>query len=57
VDEASFPQLQEHVERAICEDMTVTRITGDRTYLAVPVPFVVDASTKGEFVQDTLFLL
>jgi hypothetical protein len=56
-NEAPFPEAQKHVESAVRQDMTVTRITGDGAYLATFAPVVVDGPTKGEFVQNTLFVL
>lgn len=37
--------------------MTIARVTGDGAYLAILAPFVVDGSTKCEFMQNTLFVL
>lgn len=37
--------------------MPLTRVTGDVMYFAILVPFIVDGSTKREFVQKTLFVL
>lgn len=37
--------------------MTIARETCYSFYLAVIAPFVVDGSAKGEFVQNTLFVL
>lgn len=37
--------------------MTIARETGYRAYLAVIAPFVVDGSTEGEFMQNTLLVL
>jgi hypothetical protein len=56
-NEAPLPQAQENVERAVRQDMTLAGETGDRAYLAVIRPFMVDGATKGEFVQNTLFVL
>jgi len=37
--------------------VTVTRIAGDRAHLAALAPFMMNATTKCEFVQNTLFVL
>lgn len=56
-DEAPFLQAQKYVDRAVLQDMTIARETGYRAYLAVIAPFVVDGSTEGEFMQNTLLVL
>jgi hypothetical protein len=37
--------------------MTIAGETSYRAYLAAIAPFVMNGSTKGEFVQNTLFVL
>ncbi len=56
-DEAPFSQAHKHVERAVRKDVTVARVTGDGAYLAALASFMVDCSAKGEFMQNTLFVL
>jgi len=55
-NEASLSEAQENVEGAVRQDMTIAGETGDCAYLAVIRPFMVDGPTKGEFVQNTLFV-
>jgi hypothetical protein len=55
-DEAPLFQAKKHVEGTVAEDMTIARVTGDGAYLAALAPFVVDGSTKGEFMQNTLLV-
>jgi hypothetical protein len=47
----------EQVERAVRQDVPLACETGDFADLALVAPFIVDSSTKGEFVQNTLFVL
>jgi len=37
--------------------VTIAGETGDGVYFAILPPFMVDRSTKGEFMQNTLFVL
>jgi hypothetical protein len=46
----------ENGERAVRKDMAITRVTNDIANLAALAPFMVDGSTKREFVQNTLFV-
>jgi hypothetical protein len=56
-NETPFLQAHKHVECAVRQDMPIACETGDCAYLAAVAPFVVDGPTKGEFVQNTLFVL
>lgn len=56
-NEVPFLQAQKYLEGAVRQDMTIARETCYSFYLAVIAPFVVDGSAKGEFVQNTLFVL
>ena len=56
-DETPFLEAKKYVEGAVRQDMTIACETSYSVYLAVITPFVMDGSTKGEFVQNTLFVL
>jgi len=56
-DEAASSQPLEQVERAVRQDVSLACETGDFADLTLVAPFIVDSSTKGEFVQNTLFVL
>ena len=56
LDETAFPEAQENVQCAVAQHMAIARMAGDSLYLAVLAAFVMDCSTKGKFVQDTLLV-
>jgi len=55
-NKAPFSQAQKHIKGTIRQDVTFACETGDRAYLAALGPVKVDGSTKGEFMQNTLFV-
>ena len=56
MDQPPLPEAIEHVKRAISQNVTVPRVTGDGAYLAVFAAFMVDRATKGKLVQNTLLV-
>ncbi len=56
-DETPLSEAVEHGKGAIRQDMSMARVTGDGANFAVLTPIIVDGSTQGEFVQNTLFVL
>lgn len=55
-DKAALFQPVEYVERTVRQDVPVAGVASDFTYFAVLTAFVMDGSTQGEFVQNTLFV-
>jgi len=56
MDKPPLLEAFEHVERAVGQDVTVSRVTGDMTYLAVLAALMVYCATKSELVQYTLLV-
>jgi hypothetical protein len=56
-DEAAFFQPKKQLEGAVRQDKPFACNAGDGAYLATVAPFMVDHPAKGEFVQNTLFVL
>jgi hypothetical protein len=56
-DEAAFPEALKQVERAVRQHKAIAGDAGYVAYFATIAPFMADHPAKGEFVQNTLFVL
>ena len=57
MDEPALSQAAEYFIRAVGQNMTLTCKACDVANFAIVAALVMDSSTKGEFMQNTLFVL
>jgi hypothetical protein len=56
-NEAPLFQAHKYVEGTVRQDMTLASETSDCAYLSAIRPFMMDCPTKGQLMQNTLFVL